>query len=525
MTEQSKENRPSQVTMAGWVAAVASALTVMMLFESVGRLQTVEFRDNIEDLLATPPYDGLGLEFAQVVEFFRGAMLLAGAAAAAALVLAVFVLKRHNAARIGFTVAAVVLVLTAPFTGGFLPILIAIAATWLWSRPARDWFAGRPVTQPAGWPRSRRADGRDTTPAAHQDRHRVEGNIVSSENRPPQDEPGATPEWPRMPEDSSDRPLPPPSQGYGSAPAPQQGQAGPGEQPGEPGQQGAPGQGGYPPPYPPPSPYGQPGPGQRPHYGPPPYGQQPYPPAYGQAPYGQQPAYGYPQPYGGPPTDRDKRPATVTAAAWITWVFSALALLGFVGMGLAMSVARSQFLDEVMQDPNFENLDLTRDQVLAGMWVVVVALVVWAVSAMVFAWFAFRRANWARIMLVVSASVSLVFSLLAFPVGLLHVVATGTVIALLFLGGANEWYTRKQGPQGHPGAFQPYGQPGRQGPSYPPPGQQQPPPRYDDQPGRQGEQGRPDQPVPDRDTQDRPAPDRDVERDRRRDEPPPPNVW
>ena len=45
--------------------------------------------------------------------------------------------------------------------------------------------------------------------------------------------------------------------------------------------------------------------------------------------YGQQPAYGQ-QPYGQQPSG-DQRPGTVTAAAWITIVFSAItaALFGF----------------------------------------------------------------------------------------------------------------------------------------------------------------------------------------------------
>ena len=72
-----------------------------------------------------------------------------------------------------------------------------------------------------------------------------------------------------------------------------------------------------------------------------PYGQDPYgqPPAGGQNPYGQQPAHG--QPYGQPPYGHhgqppvgDKRPGTVTAAAWITIVCSALTavLLGLIAV-------------------------------------------------------------------------------------------------------------------------------------------------------------------------------------------------
>ena len=54
---------------------------------------------------------------------------------------------------------------------------------------------------------------------------------------------------------------------------------------------------------------------------------------YGQDPYGQQPG-GQPYPYGQQPSDGqqpagDRRPGTVTAAAWITIVFSALTAVLF----------------------------------------------------------------------------------------------------------------------------------------------------------------------------------------------------
>jgi hypothetical protein len=257
MTEQSKAVRPSQVTMAGWVALVGSVLMVLTLFDSVSRLQTVEFRDSIDEFLSTPPGNGLGLEIGQAQEILRGLMLFSGAAAAAATVLAIYVLQRHNAARIGFTIAAVAIMLTAPVSGGFLPIMIAFSAIMLWTRPARDWFAGVPTTRSGA--RLDDQGGRSARFAAHQAGHRVEGNFLSSENHPRDEQPdnagnapGAngpgegdqTAPWPRMPDESHDRPLPPPSQGFGTAPAQGQPQAqgGGGEQQPQPspGQQGGP---------------------------------------------------------------------------------------------------------------------------------------------------------------------------------------------------------------------------------------------------------------------------------------------
>ncbi|HEU4513197.1 MAG TPA: hypothetical protein VFR87_08825 [Nocardioidaceae bacterium] len=526
MSEQSKTARPSQVTMAGWVAIVGSMLLVLTLFESVSQLRTVEFRDTVDEFLTTPPGNGLGLELAQVVEIMRVLMFFSAAAAAAAAVLGIYVLQRNNAARVGFTIAAAALMLTAPVTGGFLSVMIAFAALMLWTRPARDWFAGRPVTQPArgagvfGPPR-RRPDSQ----AAESPRSRVEGHVLSSENQPPDDQaqdsgsapgPGSgsasdeTPSWPRMPEDESGRPVPPPTQGFGTPQSQQGGYPGqsgqPGGYPGQPG--GYPGQSG-----------GAPYPQGRPQQGGPAYPQQGgqpgqsggapypqgqpqqggYPPQYGQQPYGQpgqpygQGPYGYPQQqpyYGAPqkPVDPDARPTSVTVAAWITWVLSALSILFFVMVALVMVAAQDQFLRQLEQDPTFQQLDVPSDQVVAAMWVMGTIALFWGASAMVLAWFAYRRSNWARIALVVSSGLTLVFSVVAFPVGLLHTLGAGAVIALLFIGGAQQWYSRRGGPGGYPGPYQPYGQyGGQQGQQY---GGQQPQQgqQYGGQEPQQGQQ-------------------------------------
>ena len=477
MTEQSKGTRPSQVTMAGWVAIIGSAFMVLTLFDSVSQLRSLEFRNSVEEFLSTPPGSGLGLELAQVVEIMRYLMFFSGAAAAAATVLAIYVLQRNNAARIGFTVAAVAIMITAPVSGGFLPVMIAFSAILLWSRPARDWFAGRPVarTEPFGR------------------RPRVEGsNAVSSENHPPQpndgpdrgQQPGPDQGWPRMPEEGADRPLPPPTHGFGQSQGQGQGQ-GQG-QPGQPGPgQGAPQypQGGYPPQSPPPYGYPQQQYGQQ-------YGQPPYPPQqYGQ-PYGQQP-YGRP-PYGAPSSvDRDARPMTVTVAAWITWVLSGLTLAFFLLVTFALVAAQDQLgpliddaLRQVEGDAAMGQYDFTRDDVVAAMWIMVVIAMFWAVAAIVLAWFAYRRANWARILLVVSAGFTLLLSLPTFPAGLLQTLGAATVVILLFTGGANQWFARRDaGAQGYPGAFQSYGGPHGQ------PGQQQhgdPQDRSPDRPDRRG---------------------------------------
>ena len=276
-----------------------------------------------------------------------------------------------------------------------------------------------------------------------------------------------------MPDSSADRPAPPPTRGFGSPTTPSypeqpQGQGEP--QGGQHHQQGL----GYPPPA---------------------YAQQPAQYAY--------PGYGQQQ-------DPGKRPGTVVAAAWLTWVFAGLTGLAFAFIVLVLLAAKDPLLDALEREPDFQNLDVSTDTLIAGMWVVSAVSIFWCICAVVLAVFAYRRANWARITLVVSAATAALLSIAAFPAGLLNMLAAGATVALLFLGGANQWYSGKSagyppyppGPQGYGQQYggQGYGQQGygQQGspphgspPQGNPPGQppqDAPPPGHGQQGGQQGGQ-------------------------------------
>src|SRR5687768_8843221 len=73
-------------------------------------------------------------------------------------------------------------------------------------------------------------------------------------------------------------------------------------------------------------------------------------------PYGQQPSYGMAQDPAG-----DRRPGTVTAAAWITMVFSAITALLFGLTGLALVVARDQVIAEMEKVPEFQDANIDAD--------------------------------------------------------------------------------------------------------------------------------------------------------------------
>ena len=141
------------------MATAACVLLVITLFDSMATVRSADMREQIADRLSRAPADGLGLDVAGVVDLLRGVVLFSGALAAAGAVLAVFALQRHRGARIGLTVIAVLMLFSATFVSGLLPILVAVAASMMWGREARDWFAGRTPAPPrSGSPTEPRPD-------------------------------------------------------------------------------------------------------------------------------------------------------------------------------------------------------------------------------------------------------------------------------------------------------------------------------------------------------------------------------
>jgi hypothetical protein len=230
------------------------------------------------------------------------------------------------------------------------------------------------------------------------------------------------------------------------------------------------------------NPYGQPAGGQQP-YGQPSRGEQPFgqPPAdnpYGQAPYAQQPQqpYGpppaaspyaqppqYAAPYGhqppagplgdgldmyGRPLGNDSRPATVTAAGWITLILSGLTALLYGFITLAMVVAKDEVLREINRALAEQGStgEFDAEDAFGFVVVVLVVLTLWCVITCVLAVFALRRSNVSRILLVISATVAGVLSLFGIKsvISGVWLLACLAVVVMLFTGGANDWYARRR---------------------------------------------------------------------------------
>lgn len=200
--------------MAGWVTIVGSVLVVVGLFDTVANLRSIETRERVQRMLSEPPLDGTGMTVDRWLSIVHSVSLVGAAAASAAAILGFYVLRRNHGARVALTLVAVPLFVTGLVTSGFLTTLVAVSVLMLWTKPARDWFAGRPwqvATPSGGTPFSARPH--DTRPAADERRE------------PPRAEPPPAPQpgpWQAVPKpEDQERSFAPtaagrPHQGFGA---------------------------------------------------------------------------------------------------------------------------------------------------------------------------------------------------------------------------------------------------------------------------------------------------------------------
>jgi len=154
---ETKLIRPGQVTLAGWMVMIGSAIVVLTCFDQVSGFQTVDRREAIAKFLSEPPGDGLGLDVDGAIVVLRTLAMVTAGLATACLILGWHVLRRHRPSRVALTIVCVPLFFTGIVAGGFFSSVVAASALMLWSRPARDWFdgvsaasTGREVRHPSG---------------------------------------------------------------------------------------------------------------------------------------------------------------------------------------------------------------------------------------------------------------------------------------------------------------------------------------------------------------------------------------
>ncbi len=159
-------------------------------------------------------------------------------------------------------------------------------------------------------------------------------------------------------------------------------------------------------------------------------------------------------------------PTQVKVACLLTWAFSGVVALLYAGAMVTLVVAKDTLVDYVVDSPAWQRAELQTDLILPVLWLGCLMFFAWSVGALVLAFFAWRRHNWARYLLAASAGATILVALFAFPVGLPHQIAAMVTIAGLFGAPARAWFARPSYPYGPP--------PGPPtGPQGPPPGQQQ----------------------------------------------------
>lgn len=138
----------------------------------------------------------------------------------------------------------------------------------------------------------------------------------------------------------------------------------------------------------------------------------------------------------------ERRPATVLAACVVTWAFSGITLVVATGVGLAVLFARGPVADEIAGSS--DAADIAVDVTAFGLAALMFLCAFLAIVASFAALFAYRRSPRGRIVLaglsLITAVIGLVTFFLCLP--LAWVGAGVSTAALLYTGGAREWYAR-----------------------------------------------------------------------------------
>ena len=135
-----------------------------------------------------------------------------------------------------------------------------------------------------------------------------------------------------------------------------------------------------------------------------------------------------------------KRPGTLTAAGIITIVMSSFSLLGSGIVALIFLIDREsleedQSMRDLANDADIRNVS----DLVTALGIMSIIAAVLSLAALVLGVLLLRNKR-VRIPLVVLSSIAIILSLLAFPLGLVWVIAEILVIVFCFIGGAGAWF-------------------------------------------------------------------------------------
>ncbi len=236
MDESRAKHRPVQVTAGGWGTVVAAVLLVASAYDALAGLHSIATREAIAKALGSSSVPGMHVSVAEMTSLLHVLLLVAGAGAAVVGVLGGYALQGSRLVRGVLTGLAVVVVCASLAADPLFGVLLAFTVGQLWSRPARDWYAGR---SPAAEAVLQEAEG----PRGEQPSDPRPGDPGTSQQPPPTYGYGAwppSPTHPGAPPGPVGQPPGPHQPGpYQSAPYPQgphhPGSGGPRQRPGVPG--------------------------------------------------------------------------------------------------------------------------------------------------------------------------------------------------------------------------------------------------------------------------------------------------
>lgn len=139
--------------MASVLTIIGSVLALAGIFGAQGELRSSSVRREIGSVLADQRFATVDLSVDALLNLIEYGLMAAAAASVAAIVLAVFVMRRHNPSRIALTClggVATVFVLVSGLQGIIIAIFVAYTTSLLWRAPVRRWFAGVPAGASAG---------------------------------------------------------------------------------------------------------------------------------------------------------------------------------------------------------------------------------------------------------------------------------------------------------------------------------------------------------------------------------------
>ncbi|WP_232681038.1 hypothetical protein [Nocardioides sp. R-C-SC26] len=154
--------RPRQVALSGWLIVVSSVFVVMLAFDEVANLGSLETQQWAADILADPPLSGTGLSVADVQTITRIFSFIAAACGTAGAILGWYVTRGSRQARLALSILAPGFVVAGMAPAGFAAAVVVASTVMLWLQPARNWFAGKPPPPMA--PRTGRAARAAATP-------------------------------------------------------------------------------------------------------------------------------------------------------------------------------------------------------------------------------------------------------------------------------------------------------------------------------------------------------------------------